>query len=198
MTDGENTPDETNHAPDDDAEGSASPTLTLRSAGPATYKRRIDDSEYVDGVAIHTDVTITISRSLHGTDEFREFVELDHRGIPIVDQPQLVDQLLADRSGGYSRSGSIDEWTVTIEGTAADWKWLALALTTDGDGEDPIEDVGDKTATDAVEILHALVDGAITDAGASLAVLELVDEHDLDVDTEPFVDRLGDGSIGDE
>ncbi|WP_226013595.1 hypothetical protein [Halomicrobium salinisoli] len=190
--------DETEQATRSDEASASYPTLTLRAAGPATYKRRIEDSNHVAGVAIHDDVAITISRVLSEPAEFRELVEIDQCGEPLVDRERIVDDLLANRSTDYSRSGPLEEWSVTVEGPAADWKQFALVLATDGDTVASIEDVDTETATDAVWILHELIDAGMTEAGATLAVLELVDEYDLRIDCEPFVDRLDDGSIGDE
>lgn len=88
-------------------------TLTLRATGPATYKRRIKDSKHVDGVAIHQDIAVTLSRVLPEPSELCEFVELDHRGKPSVDQEAIIDQRLTDCNQGYFRLGSVDEWTIT-------------------------------------------------------------------------------------
>lgn len=183
---------------DADQTDTSCPMLTLRAAGPATYKRQIEDSEYVDGVAIHQDVVVTISRLLRGPSEFYEFVDVDQRGTPIVDRQQIVDQLLAGRGEGYSRSGPLTEWSITVEGTASNWKRLALAIAGDRDSESERQVTGAETAEAAVRILHALIDGGITDSGASLAVLELVDEHELSVDCTPFVEQIDDGQLGDE
>lgn len=172
-------------------------SLTLRAAGPATYKRRLEDSEYVDSVAIHQDVVVTISRVLRGPSEFRECIDLGHHNKPIVDQESIIDQLLTGRCDRYSRSDPLSDWSVTIEGTATDWKQFALALATDEDSEWDSSEVATATAEGAVWILRTLIDAEVADTGASLAVLELIDEHDLDIDCAPFVDRIRDESTGD-
>ncbi len=126
---GDDTPtDETDQLVDSAKASASRPTLTLRAAGPATFKRRIDDSDHVDGVAIHHDVTVTISRELCGPDEFREIVDLDQQGEPVVDREQILDQLLASRNSDYSRAGPLEEWSVTVEGVTPDWKQFALVL----------------------------------------------------------------------
>ncbi|WP_226024022.1 hypothetical protein [Halomicrobium salinisoli] len=198
MTDDDSPADATDSSTAIGETNSSHPALTLRAAGPATYKRRIDDSEYVDGVAIHHDVSVTLSRELRGPDEFREIVDLDQQGEPVVDRERIVDQLLASRNPDYSRAGPLEEWSMTVEGAAVDWKQLALALATDDGANIPVDDVGTEMAIDAVWILYELIDAGMTKAGASLAVLELVNEQDLRIDCEPFIDQLSAAEISDE
>lgn len=169
------------------------PTLTVRAAGPASFQRQIDDSGPVDAVAIHHDVDVTISRDLRGPGEFLEFVETDHHGKIIVNRRSLIDQLLSglERDDGYSRAGAASDWSVTIEGSASEWKQFALALV---DDEQSSSDV--LPAKEAVWKLHTLVEAEVTNAGAVLALLDLVDEHDLDVDCTSFVARIQEADIG--
>ena len=88
---------------------------------------------------------------------------------------------------GYQRAGIKDDWSLEMNGTAADWKQMGLNLVPDLHRRS-----SDEGAT--VRRLWDLAADGVTNDGAVLAALDLVDQHEIDTRREKLTDLLTDGS----
>jgi hypothetical protein len=151
------------------------PTLTVVATGPAMFTRQVSADEAASILAEHDSVTLHIEREIRSANAFESVLDPTFRGSgPTVCKPVIVDDLLADHAmDGYQRDGEIDDWSVELTGTATDWKQLALDLVPDLHRCDT-----DEAA--AVTRLWNLAADGITNDGAVLAALDLVDQHEID------------------
>jgi hypothetical protein len=145
------------------------------ATGPATFTRQISADEAASILAEHNDVFLHIEREIRSADAFETVIDPTFRGSgPTVCKSVIVDDLLADHAmDGYQRDGEIDDWSVELTGTATDWKQLSLDLVPDLHRCDT-----DEAA--AVTRLWRLAADGVTNDGAVLAALDLVDQHEID------------------
>lgn len=171
------------------------PTVTVIATGPATFTRRADTGDDVATIqATHQTVALQIERQIQSADTFETLLEPMFRGSgPTVCPPVVIDTLLEKHArDGYKRAGDTDDWELTITGTATAWKRLALQLV-------PDLTRGRTTQAAAVHRLADLVQDEITNDGAILAALDLIDQHGIeDIRTERFTTHLSDMGDTDE
>jgi hypothetical protein len=182
-------PDASTDTPAQQSESTtATPTLTVVATGPATFTRQVSDDE-ASILAKHDTVELTIERELHSAAEFETVVDPMFNGNgPTVSKTMLIDRLLNEHAmDGYQRAGIKDDWSLEINGTAADWKQMGLNLVPDLHRRS-----SDEGAT--VRRLWDLAADGVTNDGAVLAALDLVDQHEIDTRREKLTDLLTDGS----
>ncbi|WP_092659317.1 hypothetical protein [Halorientalis persicus] len=161
--------------------------LTVVASGPATFTRQVSADEPASILAEHDGVSLHIEREIRSADAFETVIDPTFRGGgPTVCKSILVDDLLADHAmDGYQRDGAIDDWSLELTGTATDWKQLALELVPDLH----------RCATDeaaAVTRLRKLTADGITNDGAVLAALDIVDQHGIDTNRDRLTELLTD------
>jgi hypothetical protein len=166
------------------------PTLTVVATGPATFTRQVSGDDEATILAEHDTVELSIERELQSADDFETVIDpmFDGNG-PTVSKTMLIDRLLDEHAmDGYQRAGNRDDWALEITGTTADWKQISLDLVPDLH----------RSSTDegaAVRRLWNLAADGVTNDGAVLAALDLVDQHDIDTRREKLTDLLTD--VGD-
>ena len=165
------------------------PSLTVGGTGPATFTRQVSGDDEASILAKHDTVELTIERELHSAAEFETVVDPMFKGNgPTVSRTMLIDHLLNEHvMDGYQRAGNRDDWSLEITGTAADWKQMGLDLVPDLH----------RSSTDegaAVRRLWDLAADGLTNDGAVLAALDLVDQHDIGTRREKLTDLLTDGN----
>lgn len=166
----------------------AEPTLTVVATGPATFTRQVSSDDEASILAKHDTIELSIERELHSADEFETVIDpmFDGNG-PTVSKPMLIDRLLNEHAmDGYQRAGNRDDWSLEITGTAADWKQISLDLVPDLHRRSTDEGA-------AVKRLWNLAADGVTNDGAVLAALDLVDQHDIDTRREKLTDLLTGG-----
>ncbi|WP_136718552.1 hypothetical protein [Halorientalis salina] len=138
-------------------------------------------------IATHQDVEVTIERDITAAEDFELFLDPTFKGRgPTVCKTAIVDRLLATHAmDGYTRAGEQDSWTVTITGTADDWKQMGLALEPEG----KLHRKGDRYST-VIWNLYSLAADGVTNDGAVLAALDLIDQHEIDASRSRFTDLL--------
>lgn len=178
--------DETEPTPDHTKDHAVSPTLTVVATGPATFARQIGDDN-ATAVATHQDVEVTIKRDITTAADFGQVLDPTFKGRgPTICKTAVVDQLLADHAmDGYTRAGEPDSWVVTISGTTDDWKQMGLALEPEG----KLHRKGDRYST-VIWNLYSLAADDVTNDGAVLAALDLIDQHEIDASRSRFTDLL--------
>ena len=125
---------------------------------------------------------------MYSAAEFETIVDPTFEGTgPTVCKPLVVDGLIDEHAmEGYQRSGSKDDWTLKVTGTAADWKQLILDLVPDFHRRSSDEGA-------AVRRLWDLAADGVTNDGAVLAALDLIDQHDIETRREKLTDLLTGG-----
>jgi hypothetical protein len=161
------------------------PELTVVASGPATFTRQVSADEPASILAEHDKVSLHIEREIRSADAFETVIDPTFRGGgPTVCKSVLVDDLLADHAmDGYQRDGAIDDWSLELTGTATDWKQLALDL---------VPDIHrcDTTEAAAVTRLWNFAADGVTNDGAVLAALDLVDQYEIDTKRERLTELL--------
>jgi len=165
----------------------ATPTLTVVATGPATFTWQVSGDDEASILARHDTVELTIERELHSAAEFETVVDPMFKGNgPTVSRTMLIDRLLDEHAmDGYQRTGNRDDWSLEITGTAADWKQLSLDL---------VPDLHRRSSDEgsAVRRLWDLAADGVTNDGAVLAALDLVDQHDIDTRRAKLTNLLTD------
>jgi hypothetical protein len=165
--------------------------LTVVATGPATFTRQVSDDGNADILAEHDTIELTIERKLQSANDFQTVIDpmFDGNG-PTVCKLRVIEDLIYDHAmDGYERAGCKDDWSLEITGTTADWKQLSLDLVPDLH----------RSSTDegaAVRRLWNLAADGVTNDGAVLAALDLVDQHDIDTRREKLTDLLTNGGDG--
>jgi hypothetical protein len=161
--------------------------LTVVASGPATFTRQVSADEAASILAEHDSVALHIEREIRSADAFERVIDPTlSGGGPTICKSVLVDDLLADHAmDGYQRDGAIDDWSLELTGTATDWKRLALDLVPDLHRCDT-----DEAA--AVTRLRKLAADGVTNDGAVLAALDLVDQHGIDTSRNRLTELLTD------
>ena len=171
-----NTPTDTAAAHTESKE--STPTLTVVATGPGTFTRQVSDDEEASILAEHETVALSFEAVLDPT--FKG-------GGPTVSEAVVIDSLLTDHAmDGYQRAGSTGDWSLELTGTATDWKQLSLNLVPDLHRCDT-----DEAA--AVTRLWRLAADGVTNDGAVLAALDLVDQHEIDTKRERLTELLAGG-----
>ncbi|WP_246989785.1 hypothetical protein [Halorientalis marina] len=162
------------------------PSLTVVGTGPATFTRQVSDEASI--LAEHDTVELTIEREVYSAAEFETIVDPTFEGTgPTVCKPLVVDGLIDEHAmEGYQRSEIKDDWTLKVTGTVADWKQLILDLVPDLHRRSSDEGA-------AVRRLWDLAADGVTNDGAVLAALDLIDQHDIETRREKLTDLLTDG-----
>lgn len=189
-TDTPDTVDDPESTAEDGRDDVAAPALTVRATGPARFSRQIARDEVADIVATHSEVTITVRRPIQSVETFEALIDpsFKHSG-PTVCVPAVLDRLFEEHTmDGYDRTGSAEDWTFTIDGTAGAWKQVGLSLVE----ENGLYRRGSREET-VVWNLHSLASDGITNDGAVLAALDLIDQHEIEATRARFTDLLGDG-----
>lgn len=164
------------------------PTLTVVATGPATFTRQVSGDDNADILAEHYTVDLTIERELQSAADFETVIDpmFDGSG-PTVCKLRVIEDLIYEHAmDGYERAGGKDDWSLEITGTTADWKQLSLDLVPDLHRSST-----DKGA--AVRRLWNLAADGVTNDGAVLAALDLIDQHDIDTRREKLTDLLTNG-----
>ncbi|WP_136718597.1 hypothetical protein [Halorientalis salina] len=180
------TTDETDLTPDHTNDHAAAPTLTVIATGPAAFARQIGDDD-ATVVATHQDIKVTIERDITAAEDFEQVLVPTFKGRgPTICTTAIVDRLLANHAmDGYTRAGEPDSWEVTITGTTDDWKQMGLALEPEG----KLHRKGDRYST-VIWNLYSLAADDVTNDGAVLAALDLIDQHEIDASRSRFTDLL--------
>lgn len=166
----------------------ATPTLTVVATGPATFTRQVSGDDNADILAEHDTVELTIERELQSADDFETVIDpmFDGNG-PTVCKLRVIEDLIYDHAmDGYERAGGKDDWSIEISGTTANWKQMGLDLVPDLHRRSTDEGA-------AVRRLWNLAADGVTNDGAVLAALDLVDQHDIDTRREKLTDLLTNG-----
>jgi hypothetical protein len=163
-------------------------SLTVVATGPASFTRQVSSDDEASILAEHDTVELTIEREVYSAAEFETIVDPTFEGTgPTVCKPLVVDGLIDEHAmEGYQRSGSKDDWTLKVTGTAADWKQLILDLVPDFHRRSSDEGA-------AVRRLWDLAADGVTNDGAVLAALDLIDQHDIETRREKLTDLLTGG-----
>ncbi|AQL42120.1 hypothetical protein BV210_05060 [Halorientalis sp. IM1011] len=161
------------------------PTLSVVATGPATFTRQVSTDEAASILAEHDSVSLHIEREIRSADAFETVVDPTFRGSgPTVCEPVIIDGLLAEHAmDGYQRDGDIDDWSIELTGTATDWKQLSLDLVPDLHRCDT-----DEAA--AVTRLWKLAADGLTNDGAILAALDLVDQYEIETHRDRLTELL--------
>jgi len=164
------------------------PTLTVVATGPTTFTRQVSADETASILAEHDSVTLHIEREVRSADAFETVIDPTFRGSgPTVCKSVIVDDLLTDHAmEGYQRDGDIDDWSLALTGTAPNWKQMSLDLVPDLHRCD-----SDEAA--AVTRLWKLAADDVTNDGAVLAALDLVDQHEIETKRERLTELLAEG-----
>jgi hypothetical protein len=185
-------PDASTDTPAQQSESTtATPTLTVVATGPATFTRQVSDDDGASILAKHDTVELTIERELHSAAEFETVVDPMFKGNgPTVSRTMLIDRTLNEHAmDGYQRTGNRDDWSLEINGTAADWKQMGLNLVPDLHRRSSDEGA-------AVRRLWDLAADGVTNDGAVLAALDLVDQHSIDTRRAKLTELLTEGGDG--
>src|SRR6056297_2223955 len=165
----------------------ASPTVTVVATGPATFSRQICQDDEAEIVATHEVSEITIEHEINTADAFEQVLDPQFKGRgPTLCKNTIIDRLLDEHTmDGYVRAGGPDAWSLTIVGTAEDWKELGLAMEPEGN----LHRKGGRIETVCWN-LRDLASDEFSNDSAVLAALDLIEHHDIDCSRSLFTDLL--------
>jgi len=169
------------------------PALTITAEGVAERTQEVGTHQLP---CLETmPVQLSVSVMLSSQSQWKDLVDPTFRThYPTVERGAFVDRLLEELDSGamYERQSSgtakAPQWELTIEGTATEWQRLMMDFIVREERDD------EDRAYQAVSYLEQLLASGLANAGAALAALALIDEHDVDRSTDSFreyIDEIG-------